>query len=90
MSNNAADNIGIENMDAKAEAITLIIDHIVAALGGEPSCTLRRANILIDIDEHPGTTQSEIMERHDLNKSALNRDIEWLYDYGCILRTPNK
>ncbi|HIF26850.1 MAG TPA: MarR family transcriptional regulator [Micavibrio sp.] len=77
-------------MDAKAEAITLIIDHIVAALGGEPSCTLRRANILIDIDEHPGTTQSEIMERHDLNKSALNRDIEWLYDYGCILRTPNK
>jgi len=90
LGNNAADNIGIENMDAKAEAITLIIDHIVAALGGEPSCTLRRANILIDIDEHPGTTQSEIMERHDLNKSALNRDIEWLYDYGCILRTPNK
>lgn len=72
----------------KANAATTIIDHLVAALGGEPACTLRRANVFVDIDEHPGTTQAEIMERVDVHKSALNRDIEWLYDYGCITRTP--
>lgn len=70
----------------KAERIGHIIDHLVDALGGEPACTLRRAVILADIDEFPGTTQAEIMERLGAHKSALNRDIEWLYDYGCIMR----
>lgn len=72
----------------KAEKISTIIDHLVDALGGEPACTLRRAVILADIDAHPGTTQSGIMERLQAHKSALNRDIEWLYDYGCVLRHP--
>lgn len=74
---------------SKAAKIGLVIDHLVDALGGEPSCTLRRAVILADIDEHPGTTQVEIMERMGAHKSALNRDIEWLYDYGCIMRQQN-
>ena len=73
---------------AKADAATVIIDHLVAALGGEPSCTLRRAVVFTDIDQHPGTTQTDIMARTDLDKSSMNRDIEWLYDYGCITRTP--
>jgi DNA-binding MarR family transcriptional regulator len=68
----------------------LVLDHLVDALGGDPSCTLRRASILADIDEHPGTTQSEVMDRLKLHKSALNRDIEWLYDHGCVLRQPGQ
>lgn len=71
---------------SKAGKVADVIDHLVDALGGEPSCTLRRAVILADIDEHPGTTQTEIMERTGAHKSALNRDIEWLYDYGCVMR----
>ena len=74
-------------MAAKANAATMIIDHLVDALGGEPASKLMRAMILVDIDAHPGTTQSDILDRLDTNKSALNRDIEWLYDYGCITRT---
>ncbi len=72
---------------AKADAATIILDHLVAALGGEPGCTLRRAAVLVDIDENPATTKADIMNRVDVNKSALTRDIEWLYDYGCITRT---
>lgn len=68
---------------------TLVIDHLVSALGSDPSCSLRRVLILNDIDAYPDTTQAEIMNRLDINKSALNRDIEWLYDYGCILRQPS-
>ncbi len=71
---------------SKAQKIGQIIDHLVDALGGEPSCTIRRAVILADIDEFPGTTQAEIMARLEVDKSTLNRDIEWLYDYGCITR----
>jgi len=71
---------------SKAEKIGHVVDHLVDALGGEPACTLRRAVILTDIDQHPGTTQTEIISRLDVHKSALNRDIEWLYDYGCIMR----
>lgn len=74
--------------DTKAHKISTIIDHLVDALGGEPACTLRRAVILADIDEHPGTTQAGIMDRLAAHKSALNRDIEWLYDYGCVMRQP--
>lgn len=70
----------------KASKISAVIDHLVDALGGEPSCTLRRAVVLADIDENPGTTQTDIMKRLGIDKSSLNRDIEWLYDYGCIMR----
>ncbi len=73
----------------KAATIGHVIDHLVDALGGEPGCTLRRAVILADIDENPATTQSDIMNRLGANKSQLNRDIEWLYDYGCVMRTPS-
>lgn len=72
----------------RMDAIASVTDHLVDALGGDPSCPLRRALILTDIDENPGTTQADIMARLDLHKSALNRDVEWLYDHGCILRQP--
>jgi len=74
---------------SKTEKIGMVIDHLVDALGREPACTLRRAVILADIDEHPGTTQGDIIERLGVNKSTLTRDIEWLYDYGCIMRQPS-
>ena len=66
----------------------LVLDHLVDALGGDPSCHLRRAVILADIDEHPNTTQSSVMERLKIDKHTLNRDIQWLYDQGCVLRQP--
>jgi len=68
----------------------LVLDHLVDALGGDPSCTLRRAVILADIDEHPETTQTGVMERLKIDKHTLNRDIQWLYDQGCVLRNPGK
>lgn len=74
--------------ESKATKIGHVIDHLVDALGGESGCTVRRAVILADIDENPGTTQSGIINRLKVDKSTLNRDIEWLYDYGCIRRNP--
>jgi DNA-binding MarR family transcriptional regulator len=76
------------NVESKAMKVGHVIDHLVDALGGEPACTLRRAVILADIDEHPGTTQAGIIQRLRADKSALNRDIEWLVDYGCLRRRP--
>jgi DNA-binding MarR family transcriptional regulator len=73
---------------SKAGKIGMIIDHLVDALGGDPSSSLRRAIVLADIDQHPGTTQSGIMKRVDIDKSSLNRDIDWLFDYGCVYREP--
>ena len=78
-----------ENTAAKAYAATTVIDHLVDALGGEPACKLMRALILVDIDENPGTKQVDILERVETSKSSLTRDIEWLYDYGCITRKPS-
>jgi DNA-binding MarR family transcriptional regulator len=74
----------------RIQQMGLILDHLVEALGGDPSSPLRRAQILVDIDGHPETTQAEVMDRLKLNKSTLNREIEWLYDQGCILRQPSK
>lgn len=74
----------------KAGKVAAVIDHLVDALGGEAGCTMRRAVILADIDENPGTTQTDITARLGVNKSTLNRDIEWLYDYGCIKRQPGE
>lgn len=68
----------------------LVLDHLVDALGGDPSSPVRRAVILTDIDEHPETTQTGVMERLKIDKHTLNRDIQWLYDQGCILREPGK
>lgn len=73
----------------RIQQMGLILDHLVGALGGDPSSPLRRAQILVDIDGHPDTTQSAVMERLGLTKSMANREIEWLYDHGCILRQPS-
>ncbi|MFN3701294.1 MAG: MarR family transcriptional regulator [Alphaproteobacteria bacterium] len=72
-------------MTTTGQKACIVIDHLVEALGNEPSSSLRRAEILIDIDQHPGTTQTAIMDRLKINKSALNREIEWLFNYGCIM-----
>jgi len=78
-----------QEITAKGHAANKVIDHLVDALGGEPACKLMRAMILADIDHYPATNQAEIMERLGGTKSSLNRDIEWLYDYGCITRKPS-
>ncbi len=74
----------------RIQQMGLILDHLVNALGGDPSAPLRRVQILNDIDEHPETTQSAVMDRLKIGKSTLNREIDWLYDQGCILRQPSK
>lgn len=73
-------------MTTRGQKACLVIDHLVEALGNDPSSSLRRAMILNDIDQHPGTTQSEIMDRLKIHKSAMNREIEWLFNYGCVMR----
>lgn len=73
-------------MATRGQKACIVIDHLVEALAKDPSCSVRRAQVLNDIDRHPGTTQTEIMHRLDINKSAMNREIEWLFNYGCIVR----
>jgi DNA-binding MarR family transcriptional regulator len=72
------------------QKMALVLDHLVDALARDPSSSLRRALILLDIDANPNTSQTEILDRLgkelDLDKSSLNREIQWLYDFGCILR----
>jgi DNA-binding MarR family transcriptional regulator len=77
-------------MTTRGQKACLVIDHLVEALAGDPSSSLRRAIILTDIDAHIGTTQTEIMQRLDINKSAMNREIEWLFNYGCIRMQDSK
>lgn len=72
-------------MATDGQKACLVIDHLVEALASDPTSSLRRAIILTDIDQHPGTTQAAIMDRMGLHKSALNREIEWLFNYGCIM-----
>lgn len=72
-------------MTTTAQRACMVLDHLVEALGGDPSSSLRRAMILIDIDQHPGSTQTAIMERMNIPKSAINREIDWLFNYGCIM-----
>ena len=73
-------------MTTAGQKACFVIDHLVEALGNEPSSSLRRAMILVDIDQYPGTTQTGILERLQIHKSSLNREIEWLFNYGCIMR----
>lgn len=73
-------------MTTRGQKSCLVIDHLVEALAGDPSSNLRRAIILTMIDESPGITQTEVMNNLDITKSAMNREIEWLYNYGCITR----
>lgn len=72
-------------MTTKGQKACMVIDHLVEALAGDPSSPLRRAIILVDIDQHSGSTQTGVMERLAVHKSALNREIEWLFNYGCIV-----
>lgn len=83
-------NLAKKAMTTDGQKASFVIDHLVEALGNEPSSSLRRALILVDIDHYPGTTQTGIMERLQIHKSALNREIEWLFNYGCIMREESK
>jgi len=79
-------NIAKRAMTTDGQKASYIIDHLIEALGSDPSSGLRRALVLIDIDQHPATTQAEIMQRLQVHKSALNREIDWLFNYGCVMR----
>lgn len=74
-------------MTTEAQKACYVIDHLVESLYGEPGSPLRRALILIDIAQTPGITQSELLEHHDITKSAMNREIDWLFNHGCIVRS---
>jgi len=77
-------NLAKRAMTTKGQKACVVVDHLVEALGNEPSSSLRRALILADIDQYPGTTQAGIMERLSLDKSTVKREVDWLFDYGCI------
>ncbi len=77
-------NLAKRAMTTKGQKACVVIDHLVEALGNDPSSSLRRASILADIDQYPGTTQAGIMERLNLDKSTVKRETDWLFDYGCI------
>ena len=77
-------NLAKRAMTTEGQKACMIIDHLVEALGSESSSSLRRALILTDIDQYPGTTQAGIMERLNLDKSTVKREADWLFDYGCI------
>ena len=72
-------------MTTNGQKACLIIDHLVEALANDASSSLRRAMILADIDQYPETTQTGIMERLGLHKSAVNREVDWLFNYGCVM-----
>ncbi len=73
-------------MATRGQKSCVVFDHLVEALAGDPSSSLRRAQVLNYIDEAPGITQTEIMHKLKVTKSAMNREIEWLFNYGCIIR----
>ena len=78
-------NLARQAMTTNGQKACLIIDHLVEALANDASSSLRRAMILSVIDLYPGTTQTGIMERLGLHKSAVNREVEWLFNYGCVM-----
>ncbi len=73
-------------MATRGQKACIVIDHLVEALAGDPSSFIRRAQVLTYIHEHPEVTQTEIMHEFNISKSAMNREIEWLFNYGCITR----
>ncbi len=86
----------MENTDtlpqpSKTEILRLAqtIDHIVDSVG-DPSISLRRALILLDIDQHPGTTQMGIGDRLRLEKSVVSRNVDWLWGHGCVIRAEGR
>lgn len=79
-------NMAKKAMTTVSQRACYVFDHLIEALGGQSSSSLRRAIILADIDLNPGTTPTGIMERLHIHKSALTREIDWLFNYGCIMR----
>ncbi len=79
-------NLAKKAMTTKGQKACYVIDHLVKALAGDPSSSLRRALILVDIDQNPAATQVGIMERLHIDKSSVTREIDWLFNYGCIMR----
>jgi len=80
---------GIDKL-TDAQKACLAIDHVVDAMAYHSSCPIRRAIILVDIHEHPHTTQSDIRQRLGVDKSSLNRDVDWMFNYGVIRREESK
>lgn len=78
-------NLAKRAMTTNGQKACRVIDHLVEALAGDASSSLRRAMILVDIDQNPGASQADIMERLGIHKSAVNREVEWLFNYGCIM-----
>lgn len=76
---------------AKGDMIRLaeVVDHIVDSVG-DPGVTLRRALILLDIDQNPGTTQNAVGERLNLEKSVVSRNVDWLWGHGCVIRNSGR
>src|SRR5690606_20903853 len=79
-------NLAKKAMTTKAQKACYVIDHLVKALGNEASSSLRRALILVDIDQYPGTSLTGVMERLNIDKSTAEREIDWLLNYGCVTR----
>lgn len=78
-------------MNTKGQKSCLVIDHLVEALAGDPSSSIKRALILNSIDETPGITQTEVMRALEIkSKTTMNREIDWLFNYGCIVRQSDK
>ncbi|MBI1302015.1 MAG: MarR family transcriptional regulator [Alphaproteobacteria bacterium] len=73
-------------MTTRGQKACRVIDYMVEALANDPSCSLRRALLVNYIDESPGITQTELLKHFDITKSAMNREIEWLFNYGCVTR----
>ena len=69
----------------KIDMVEQVVTHLIDALG-DSGVSMRRALILIDVDEHPQTTQAESTERLDEDKSTMSRNIDWLVDHGCVDR----
>lgn len=80
-------NLAKKAMTTTSQRFCYVIDHLIEALGSDPSSSLRRAMVLVDIDQYPGSTQTGVMERLNIHKSAVNREIDWLFNYGCVTRS---
>lgn len=72
----------------RMQALGQIVDHLVDAMG-EPSCPVRRAQVLTYLWANPGSSLNDVMEKLDIDKSTAFRDIDWLIDHGCLVKKPS-
>ena len=82
-------NLAKKAMTTRAQKACYVLDHLIEALANDPSSPLRRAMILAKIAEKPGITQAELLNKFQIGKSAMNREIDWLFNYGCVMRQNN-